>query len=106
MNTTRRRKDESQEEHCSRCILNVPGGCNVFLKCGETCADRIAENWEDKHNSELWINIRRMENGRYVGNEPEDKQRLMLCGCPVYFDEHEFNDILKAVSFRGFGLRT
>ncbi len=64
------------------------------------------DDYGDKHNSEIWINIRHMENGRMAGDETEDKDNLILCGCPIYFEESEFPSILKRVSFYGFGLRT
>ncbi len=64
------------------------------------------ESYGDKHRAEIWINLRKMENERLTGDQTEDKDNLILCNCPVYFDESEFLDILKRVSFYGFGLRT
>lgn len=39
-----RMKGETQEHYCSRCALNTPGGCNVSLKDGEVCEDRIEDS--------------------------------------------------------------
>lgn len=64
------------------------------------------DNFGNKHRAEIWINLRRMKNGRFAGDEVEDKDNLILCNCPIYFDEREFPEILKKVSFYGFGLRT
>ncbi len=36
-----REPKESQEDYCDGCVMK--GGCNVFLKDGESCADRLVD---------------------------------------------------------------
>jgi hypothetical protein len=39
-----RLEGESQEDYCKRCVFVTIGGCNVILKDGEICGDRIEDS--------------------------------------------------------------
>ena len=46
----RRRVEESQDEYCRGCILRP--GCNVVLKEGESCGDRVVESYNPRKAEE------------------------------------------------------
>jgi hypothetical protein len=39
-----RLRGESQGDYCKRCVFVAIGGCNVILKDGEICGDRIEDS--------------------------------------------------------------
>lgn len=52
------------------------------------------------------INLRRIRQNRWAGDTIGDTIKLQACGCPAYFGDRDYDNVLVLVSLWGFDLAT